>query len=259
MKAILLFLILGIGFGLQAMAATLVASYSFEGNTNDLSGSGNHAVNYGAAFVAGISGQALRFDGNDFVRAADSASLDIPGSISLAAWVKTSVPGTEYVSMVAKHYTHNNRSYGLFLTDTMVGYSQFDNASNSDYDISDNVALNNGQWHYVASTYNATTGDFKLFVDGALRTSENVGSHTLMNSSVPLIMGAYGLSADGYTNRGFLVGDLDEVRVYNGVLTDTEITILYNSYSIPEPHSIILLILATASLWFRQSRRAFSH
>jgi hypothetical protein len=71
-----------------------------------------------------------------------------------------------------------------------------------------------------------------LYVDGVLAIpSLNVGPQALMNSSVPLLIGAYADSTDGTTNRDFFVGDLDEVRVYKGALKSSEVESLANATS----------------------------
>ena len=66
----------------------LVTYYPFDGDTEDHSGNGNHGTNHGAAFVSGVSGKALSFDGKD-----DRVKIPsdvISGRIStLTLWVKT--------------------------------------------------------------------------------------------------------------------------------------------------------------------------
>ena len=247
MKFLLLFIIL---LTQSVMAATLVASYSFEGNTNDQSSFGNHATNYGATFVSGVYGQAVYFDGSSFLRAVDSASLDIAGSYSIMSWVKTNADTNgNFASLIAKHFTHWDRSYGLFLNTTRAAHTQFDTVDNINYSLDDTTSLNDNSWHHVASTYNATTGIFKLFVDGVLRSSANTGTLALMNSSVPLLIGAYANSPDGYTNRDFLTGALDEVKIYNGALSDGEISTYFTNV-VPEPHSFLFVFSAIGFLGF---------
>lgn len=236
----------------SVQSATLVARYNFDGNTNDLSGMGNHGVNYGASFAPGISGQGLSFDGNDYVRAADSASLDISGSFSLSIWLKTNASSNgQFAGLLAKHYTHNNRSYGLFLTDARGGYFELDNTSNIHYSVTDSLPLNDGQWHNVTGTYNQSTGWSIFYVDGVARASSNVGNQTLMNSSVPLLIGAYALSSDGYSNRDFFTGILDEASVYSGALDSTEVLALYNAYNVPEPGILTLMATFLSVVLFR--------
>ncbi len=102
--------------------------------------------------------------------------------------------------------------------------------------------IDDGEWHHIAGTYNQATGQMKIFADGNLLKTDNVGSHTLMNSSVPLLMGAYALSSNGTTNRAFLTGDIDEVQVYDGALSDSEVAALHSSLSVPETNGVWMLL-----------------
>ncbi len=236
-------------------AATLVASFSFEDNFNDTSGFGNNGTNFGATIISdGVSGKAASFDGNDFVRAADSASLDISGSYTLSAWVRTSAPGNpEFSGLVTKHFTNNNRAYGLFLNPTSGVHNQFDNTANTDFPLNDSSVLNDGLWHNVVGTYDQSSGVMKTFVNGSLTASQNVGSHTLQNAAVPLLLGAYALSDNGLTNRAFLTGDLDEIRVFDGVLNDQEVLGLFNEANVvPEPMNCLFFLIATGFVVLRR-------
>lgn len=68
----------------------LVAYYPFEGNANDESGYGNDGIVVGANYVSGYDGNALYFDGSDYVRIPSVGLLGaLPGdAMTIEAWIK---------------------------------------------------------------------------------------------------------------------------------------------------------------------------
>lgn len=101
------------------------------------------------------------------------------------------------------------------------------------YDITIKSPLNNyndGTWHFVTVTRNATAGTIKLYIAGtqvALSTTTTTVPLTAPNS--------IRLGSNPCAPNGVYTGSLDDVLFYNRVLTDTEVTSLYttlNSYAL---------------------------
>ena len=103
-----------------------------------------------------------------------------------------------------------------------------------------------GVWHHIAWTNTAGDGLQTIYVDGA-----EVGSGSAGN------FGAYGgnggeaLLIGSGNNGGSFNGDLDDVRVYDEVLSVDQIEALA-TVAIPEPTSGILLSLASLALLRRR-------
>jgi hypothetical protein len=69
----------------------LLAYYPFNGNTNDASGNGNNATNFGASLTTDQGGNpnsAYYFDGGDYMSIAGNASLSLLPQVSLVAKIK---------------------------------------------------------------------------------------------------------------------------------------------------------------------------
>ncbi|KHD05514.1 hypothetical protein PN36_12315 [Candidatus Thiomargarita nelsonii] len=222
----------------------LVAYYPFDGNAQDESGNGNHGTVHGATLTEdrfGHLNSAYNFDGmDDCILANDSTTLDIQNNISLIAWIKTR--GTdegETGMIVAKHYTHWARAYALY--ERKVYYSQqypdgitfsyVDDHNNDHVTITDRTDDNN--WHLIVGTYNKSTGISELYVDGILKNSNNFGKIDLMQTSVPVSIGCYLNSADGSFLREFFHGTIDDVRIYNRALSESEVQQLYQMNNQP--------------------------
>lgn len=89
----------------------------------------------------------------------------------------------------------------------------------------DNLVLDSGQlidvgkWHYIAGVRHDST--ISLFIDGVLDTSDVYSSNPLWVNDLPLTIGSY-----PYSNPWYFRGKIDEVRIYNRALTQTEILAL---------------------------------
>ncbi len=218
----------------------LVAYYPFNGDAKDESGNENDGTVNGATLIEdrfGNKESAYSFDGNDdCILANDSTTLDIQNNISLIAWIKTrGTHKTNSGMIVAKHYTHWARAYALY--DQKVYSSQkypdgiilsyVDIHNNDHVTITDRTDDNN--WHLIVGTYNKSTGISELYVDGILKNSKNFGKINLMQTSIPASIGCYLSSNSGTSKREFFNGLIDDVRIYNRALSESEIQQLYNA------------------------------
>lgn len=92
-------------------------------------------------------------------------------------------------------------------------------------------ALNDGLWHFVVGTYDGsnTIAGLKLYVDAAqpASTTSGVSLATDFNTAAPFTIGAiYNNGVNSYTSP--YKGKLNELFVYSGELSSSEITAFYN-------------------------------
>jgi Concanavalin A-like lectin/glucanases superfamily/Secretion system C-terminal sorting domain len=218
-------------------AQSLVASYPFTGNANDVSGNGNNGNVNGAALTAdrfGNANSAYNFDGSSsYIDVANSPSLQLSNSYTIAAWVK---PNAFYNGSCQANFIlakgaqssegHYNLQYGDFLDNSCGTYTPSNEnfastirKGSADQSVLENpstqpVALNN--WYYVVCTYDGTVQ--KLFVNGKLRASNTTsGSYGVLNTQ-NLFIGKSN-DASGY----FVNGVIDDIKIYSIPLNDTEI------------------------------------
>jgi hypothetical protein len=78
-----------------------------------------------------------------------------------------------------------------------------------------------GEWHYIAYTYDQKT--HKLYVDGAMKASSTVG--TMAGQYRMLELGRWygGYPTPGASPNQFFQGSVDDVRVYNRALEESEV------------------------------------
>jgi nitrous oxidase accessory protein NosD len=190
----------------------------------DNSGNGYDGTIDGATWTTGISGGALSFDGiNDYVQFSSPVLNNPPYSV--CAWVKPlSLPGYT-TAYIVSNGGQTRVSYGFYLSIEYENNWQFGAA----VDGGDQLHLANspsstGEWCFLVGTWDGSPvpNHLKLYVNGApIGTYGNYPWYTGSANNLRIGAPSNGLQA-------FYHGVLDEVRVYNRVLTEDEIHELYN-------------------------------
>ncbi|MGO8927924.1 MAG: LamG-like jellyroll fold domain-containing protein [Limisphaerales bacterium] len=208
------------GYSNQAAAAPvsggglgLVAEYKFENTAQDTSGNGFNGILSGVtSYVAGqVDSSAINFTGGD------DSYVEIPNPVgndfSLAFWVNTTATGGtgQWWSgngLVDGEVPGSTNDFGVALVGSNVGFG----IGNPDTTITSTAAVNDGQWHHVAATRSGTTGAMQLYVDGVLQAT---GTASTATRSTPVSLHIGNLQS-GYN---YLAGSIDEVRIYNYVVS----------------------------------------
>ncbi len=187
----------------------------------DASGNGHVGSCPGGCPTAGISGQvgtALYFDGtNDYVEVPYDAAFNPNGSFTVAAWVKLD-GGSSFRTVLASRGGSPTRGYNLYATENDVWQFWLNNG-NSDWHMVGTEPVVYNIWTHVAGVYDRTTFTIQVYVNGQPAGSQS-GVTFAPNAQYPLRVGA------GTTEQSplfFFPGSIDDVRVYNGALTQAEI------------------------------------
>jgi hypothetical protein len=199
----------------------------------DATGQGNHGTlgtNPGAVdandptwLAVGRVGPALSFNGSHVVVVPDHATLE-PTQLTVEAFVRATSPGfySYVVSKGGGPTAATNASYALYTGATGGLYFYTTATGNQSYlsPTPTPASIWNGSWHHVAGTYDGST--VRLFVDGVeVGTGSAVGAPiSYATPTGDLTIGALNQSVPLPYN---FIGDIDEVRVYDRVLTLAEI------------------------------------
>ncbi|QQR78675.1 MAG: LamG domain-containing protein [Candidatus Moraniibacteriota bacterium] len=197
------------------------------GNTGTLTG--------GPTVTPGRIGQALKFDGvDDYVNAGVSAVLDDIATLSTCAWINPRSAGEIYSGSdrFGGIVTEGIPGGWFFMTTNVYGsvrllfYVYFSGTDGAWYPTSDTIPLNT--WTHVCFTYNNTSAsnDPVLYINGASvsLTEDSTPTGTVdSNAGSELHIGT-----NDVTDQVF-DGLIDDVRVYDTALTQTQVTELYRS------------------------------
>jgi hypothetical protein len=195
----------------------LVAAYGFDeasGTTATDPVNGLNGTLTGAARVAGGGryGSALSFDGvDDWVSVPNNAALNLTSGMTLEAWVKPSVLSS-WRSVVMKEQA-SALPYALYANsdaDTPAA-SVF---TTSALTAAGPPAVGLGSWTHLAMTWDGSL--IRLYVDGAVVATRSAPG-SLLTSTGQLRIGGNSLRGE------FFSGLIDEVRVYNRVLSTAKI------------------------------------
>ncbi len=190
----------------------------------DSKGNNDGSPSGDASIITGKLNNAGSFDGNgDYINAGNGESLDLTNTITVSAWINLDVrkPAHGYHHSIADRCGDNQNGYWFYVGNNgKLGFLAF---TSGDYDaVGSSADVSVGEWVHITATYNRSAEkEVKLYINGVLDT-ENTLSKQVGSSNNNLIMGDRG-------NLHYLDGKLDEVAIYNKVLTSSEISDLYNS------------------------------
>src|SRR6185369_9909265 len=226
-------------------ATGLVAAFGFDENGGamaaDSSGNANNGSISGATWTPdGRFGSALAFDGiNDIVTVNDSNTLDLTNALTLEAWVyPTTLSGWRTALMKERP---GGLAYALYAHDNAPRPAGYVNVGGADRSAAGTTALPLNAWSHLTTTYDGAT--LRLFVNAV-----QVGSTAVTGS---VAVSANQLSIGGNSVWGeYFAGRLDEIRIYNRALTQSEIQIDMNTRvvapSVTQVPSVIGLLQADA-------------
>lgn len=185
-----------------------------------------------------------------FGTAAYSSLLDT-NSITVEFWIRTTENEAGFVARTtnpAQAGESGSLSNGFRIVEPQnlrVDYwvSNIDGTSPTLVTLTSGIAINDGNWHYVAFRYNHTNGVGDLILDGNVVASNNGANNRRLwwggGNPAPEVYVGYRL--DGNPNN--TTGTLDEIRFSDNFLPNNQLLI------VPEPSTIAagLLLLALAA------------
>ena len=198
-------------------------AYDASPNANDLTLSTATSAwtlsgKYGRAWDGNASRYVSRADDDDF----DFAAAD---DFTLSAWIKTdgTASGTQYIlnksSATSQGYGIYGSSSGkvVFAIDSDTTWTPTDQAQST-------TNVFDQAWHYIAARKTGTS-KIDIFVDGRLEGSDtSLGATGSLSNAVSFYVG----DRDGTDNGDEFNGDVDEVKIYRGALTNEQIKLDYN-------------------------------
>jgi len=228
----------------------LVAQWLFSGDATDFTGNGNDGVvkTGDVAFGGGTpvlttdrfgnENSAYHFDEGGFIDIPYTSAIN-PQQISISLWVN------------ADMINENNRFMGLQSWNgykfqlQSVNKAFFTVATDSSiYDKDTDPPLDTLVWYNLAVTYKS--GEMTFYINGeqTQQYTDVVGNLIPVDAGQDLAIGAgasvYAATADNYGDGvgqdhiipaawgGFFIGKLDDIRLYNRVLTPAEVSSIYN-------------------------------
>lgn len=216
---------------------SLVAYYPFKGNAKDMSGNGHNGSVNGATLATdrfGRANSAYFFDGtDDYISVPHDEDFNkLRKDKTISIWFKITETQTQYFPTLyykEKSANDNYPTYSLALNvDPAFGVNRYKcearfGASSTAYSVisKEKYTDHMNEWIHVLMTYSQSTGDLKLYFNGTLSDSTNIGNVTSNATTVDMQIGR-GISLNNYGNNYFK-GYIDDLRFYNRELNMAEI------------------------------------
>jgi hypothetical protein len=211
------------GAGAGSAATGPLAHWKFDetSGTTAVDSVGGHdgTLNNGPVWSTGQINGALNLDGNnDAIRVTHADTLSLTDTMTFIAWVNASSFGSTYQTIIAKDAGGGASNYWFGTWQQELDFGFFAGGFYREV-FTSGLNLQPGTWYQLAASFDNTTDQVVLYVDGV-----QVHSATLAFSPSAVTADlAIGRSPDGEYWRGLL----DDVRIYDSVLPASEIADLY--------------------------------
>jgi hypothetical protein len=223
-----LFLVLGFT---KSASAELVAHWNFDEGSGDTafdsSGNNYHAtlVNNPVWIEGHNSPSALNLDAGGYggIQGLFYEGSDFP-EVTVCAWIRTSSAGDQFIASFDRneYWRFAIGSTNSAISAGQVGWHVQTDAGQIDY--GSDTLVNDGQWHHVCGVYD--NGTATIYIDGEPEPSVEQGS-TMGRGT--LRYGYIGKNSEATTENQAgpggnpVDGDLDDLRIYNHALSESEI------------------------------------
>jgi hypothetical protein len=233
---------------ISAYHECLVADFPFSGNANDVSGNNNHGLVNGAILTTdrfGNQNSAYQFDGiDDFIEVLPISDVTSVSDFTLIVWIKPDEwdeqPGVN-ANNLDRQYIFDGHSYSSTTTNNfyregvytainldyqynekiMCGFWE----NNNSYPVYSNINLTDN-WHFIAYSKNGNT--VKQYFDGILINSYSA-IDTEMDMQHNWYIGTFSGNNPYYDDFNYnFHGKIDDIKIFNCSLSDSEIEELYN-------------------------------
>ncbi len=195
----------------------------------DSSGNGNDAsaVDDLNTIQGGQICRAGAFDGvNDYIESADIASY-LTATSSLSFWIRTTQIGNDRswkapgVTGIEVKNSTKDIFWGWLDANGRIGITV-----GNKFSTKSTIAINDGNYHHVVLTRDSGSGAYKIYLDGVLNRSGASASGVIGKS-----FSSIGRIEDTGGTPAYFEGDLDEILVFDAVLSDGEVTAIYTKQS----------------------------
>lgn len=207
----------GLVLSLEAQNTNLYATSAT--TAYDVSGNGYNGTLINGVQYVGDGDGSWSLDGvNDYIPI--NGSINLGNVFTIVSWVKLSVLGGTYniYGCVA-----NGSDNWFGVSGNVVNFRGTEIADINNFDLNGVTTLTTGRWYQMVVTVNVST--VTIYLNG-------VAENSVVKSFVIATWNSNGgndIGRRGGINSNFFNGNISYIRAYNSVLSQTEITTIYNA------------------------------
>ncbi|MFZ4456149.1 MAG: LamG domain-containing protein [Bacteroidales bacterium] len=212
----------------------LVAWYPFNGNANDESGNVNNGTVSGAILSTdrfSNPNKSYYFNGtSNYI----NSNVKLPNIFSISVWTNveqyksftTQNIGSKFITSIDNNYPNTGFeiSGDIPTTNGQISISFWNNITTPSQGILSSNLTSLNKWYFMTATYDGSK--LSYYFNGKFEKSINA---TFIQNNTNVMFGARRVPVASGNYNFFLQGKLDDVGIWNRVLTQDEITTLYNA------------------------------
>jgi hypothetical protein len=171
---------------------------------------------------AGQTGTGLRLDGVDDYAAPDGQVLHTDQSFTVSVWARPTTIAV-YQTFVSQQSDGVQGGFSLYFGSESGGVWKFrmhaspTDTTNTTFAVTPALDVTTA-FHHLVGVFDAQKREMRLYVDGVLKATTPMNAlWQPWDATGPLLIGRH---QNGTAGSEFIHGDLDEVRVYQGVVTN---------------------------------------
>lgn len=203
-------------------------SYPLTGTTwGDLSGYGNNGTLVNGATFSQARGGCIYFDGtNDYVTLGNKLGFESSDSFTINTWVNRRTTGT--TDFILDKTNAGVRGYVLAFgsADSKLNLALRNTLNTNQLSIASDMAFTTGTWYNILITYNGSNQEIHMYINGFEITYTKLVDNlngTILNDGEFRIGSRYNQAGTEFA------GYIKEIQIFNRIITNQEISDLYNS------------------------------
>ena len=191
----------------------------------------NPSNSYGSITLeTGVVGNAIRFYQSALIFDPEEAGYFDPMNdyCTVSCWIKTERID-DWRAVISRHGESNGWQLREVWYSKTLGFTTRNGGDNVDGSVS-GVIISDNDWHYVAATFNRSTGTKSVYIDGVKRVTDMTGGLPILESPAPVVLAARSTNDGPSSFSLYEYSDnmiLDEVKLYNYPMTDAEVAEAY--------------------------------
>lgn len=219
------------------LTSNLKVCMPFGGNANDLSGSGNNGIVSNATLTTdrfGNANSAYHFDNtlNSHIAINSFSTIASTNELTISMWAKADITTSNCLFALSPD-NQNDRCVGCAqysdAGSTMMVWDYGDIILNGGRATVPSIPIDNTGWHHYVFVV-SQSGNVKFtYLDGTMNFNDMYNS-SCSNKNLPFYIG--GGFSNGTSSKIMWNGKIDDVTIYNRMLSSNEVSALYSVTSL---------------------------
>ncbi|MHC4622215.1 MAG: LamG domain-containing protein, partial [Planctomycetota bacterium] len=171
-------------------------------------------------------------DANNYVTIPNESDYDLTGNMTVMGWMKASYEDWRNFSTIIAKGLDGSDGWALHKASRANAMSFYVDVSGMPWDgIQAGVGIFDNQWHHVAGVYDGSNA--YIYIDGGVDSNSVACSGNMATNNWDVWIGENSQSKDGGSNAREWEGLIDDVRVYNYALSQSEVNDIYTGGPTP--------------------------